>query len=60
MPEENLNVNGVLMGLAQCLLEIFFALLETLFSAVEERIIEKIQEKFPGRSVRKIAINKDA
>ena len=52
MPEENLNVNGVLMGLRSASSKIFFALLETVFSAVEEQAIEKMQEKFPGRYVR--------
>jgi len=51
MPEDRLNVNGVLMGLRHASARISFALLEALFSAIEEQTIEQMQEKYPGRYV---------
>ena len=42
MPESRLNVNGVLMGLRHANARISFALLEVLFSAIEEQTIEQI------------------
>jgi len=52
MPERGLNVNGVLMGLRQANARISSALLQALFSAIEERTIEQIQDEHPGRYVR--------
>ena len=51
MPESGLNVNGVLMGLRQANARISSALLQALFSAVEERTIEQMQDEYPGRYV---------
>lgn len=52
MPENNLNVNGVLMGLRRASAQIFFALLKALFAAIEQLIIKQMLEKHPGRYVR--------
>jgi len=49
MPENGLNVNGVIMSLRQASVQIFFALMKCLFSAVEQIAIEKMIGKFPGR-----------
>ena len=51
MPESGLNVNGVIMGLRNANARISFALLEALFSAVEERTIEQMVDEYPGRYV---------
>ena len=51
VPESELNVNGVLMGLRQAGAEISFALLDTVFAAVEEQTIERMQDEYPGRYV---------
>jgi len=52
MPEDRVNVNGVLMGLRHANARISFALLEALFSAIEEQTIEQMQGKYPERYVR--------
>ena len=52
MPESGLNVNGVLMGLRQANARISSALLQALFSAIEEQTIEQMQDEHPGRYVR--------
>ena len=51
MPENGLNVNGILMGLRQANASISSALLQSLFSAVEEQTIEQMQSEYPGRYV---------
>jgi hypothetical protein len=51
MPESGLNVNGILMGLRQANASISSALLQSLFSAVEEQTIEQMQSEYPGRYV---------
>lgn len=51
MPESGLNVNGVLMGLRPASAEISFALLNALFSAIEEQVIQQMQGEHPGRYV---------
>lgn len=51
MPESGLNVNGVIMGLRQASVQIFFALMECLFSAIEQLTIEGMISKHPGRYV---------
>jgi hypothetical protein len=51
MPESGLNVNGILMGLRQANARISSALLQALFSAVEEQTIEQMQSEYPGRYV---------
>lgn len=52
MPENRANVNGVLMGLRHANARISFALLEALFSAIEEQTIGQMQSKYPGRYTR--------
>ena len=52
MPEDGVNVNGVVMGLRHANARVSFALLEALFSAIEEQTIEQMQSKSPGRYVR--------
>lgn len=52
MPENCLNVNGILLGLGKAMVKIFFALLKAFCCAVEELIIEQMQEKEPGRYTR--------
>jgi len=52
MPEEGLNVNGILTGLGNSMSEIFFTLVKALCSAVEEATIEKMQKEEPGRYVK--------
>ena len=51
MSKKRLNVNGLLMGLCSASPRIFFAFLETLFSAIEKQTIDRIQGKFPERYV---------
>ncbi|MDK2897371.1 MAG: hypothetical protein PWP04_1491 [Candidatus Atribacteria bacterium] len=51
MPESGLNVNGILMGLRQANTRTYSALLQVLFSAIEEQTIEQIQSEYPGRYV---------
>ncbi|MEA1964117.1 MAG: hypothetical protein U9O41_03205 [Candidatus Aerophobetes bacterium] len=51
MPENGLNVNGILMGLRNASSKVSFALLKALFSAIEEQTIEQMQKKFPGRYI---------
>ena len=51
MPESGLNVNGIVMGLRNAVAKISFALLEALFSAIEERTTEQMREEYPGRYV---------
>lgn len=51
MPENKVNVNGVLMGLRHASAKLFFALLKALFSAIEQSIVEQMQEQNPGRYV---------
>ena len=51
MPESRSNVNGVLMGLRNAGARISFALLEALFSAIEEHTIEQMQDEYPGRYI---------
>lgn len=51
MPESGLNVNGVLMGLRHAIAEISFALLNALFSAIEEETIQQMQGEHPDRYV---------
>lgn len=51
MPEDKVNVNGVLMGLRHANARISFALLEALFSAIEQQTIEQMQGNFPERYV---------
>lgn len=52
MPENNLNVNGVLIGLRKASIQIFFALLQALFSAIEQLMVEQMMERYPGRYIR--------
>jgi len=51
MPENGLNVNGILMGLHNVSSKVSFALLKALFSAIEEETIEQMQKKFPSRYI---------
>lgn len=51
MPESELNVNGVLMGLRPASAEISFATLSALLSAVEEQTIQQMQGEHPNRYV---------
>lgn len=51
MPENGLNVNGILMGLRQANASISSALLQSLFSAIEEQRIEQMQSDYPGRYI---------
>jgi hypothetical protein len=52
MPESGLHVNGLIIGLRQASVRIFFALIECLFCAVERLAIEKMMDKEPGRYAR--------
>jgi len=52
MPEDGVNVNGVVMSLRHANARVSFALLEALFSAIEEQTIEQMQSKYPERYVR--------
>lgn len=52
MPESNLNVNGLIMGLRKGSVQIFQALFEGLVAAIEEQTIEQMMDKEQGRYVR--------
>ena len=52
IPENGLSINNVLHQLRKFMAQLFFAILEAIFSAVEYRAIEVLQAAFPGRYVR--------
>jgi hypothetical protein len=52
MPETGMNVNGLVMGLRQASVRIFFALMECLFAAIEELAVARMMADNPGRYVR--------
>jgi len=50
--KNSLNVNSLLYGVSKNMLKIFFAILKGIFNAIEERTIENLQSRAPGRFVR--------
>jgi hypothetical protein len=52
MPDEGLNVNGILSGLGNSMSKIFFTLVKALCSAVEEATVEKMKKEEPGRYIK--------
>lgn len=52
LPEERLTVNGLLAGVKKVMSQIFFIIIKTLLSAIEEREMERLKMKEPGRFVK--------
>jgi len=52
IPENGLSINNLLYQLRKFMAEVFFAILEAIFSAVEQRAIEVLKATVPGRYVR--------
>jgi hypothetical protein len=51
VPEDGLTVNGLVHGLKEHMPRIHFAIMEALFSGIEERAIERMRNQDPGRFV---------
>jgi hypothetical protein len=49
IPDQGLNVNGLLHGLNQSSGPIMLTLVQGLFNAIEEKTIQDLQEKYPNR-----------
>jgi transposase-like protein len=52
IPQNGLSINNLLYQLRKFMAKLFFAILEAIFSAVEQRVIEALKASFPGRYVR--------
>lgn len=51
VPDDGLTVNGLVHGLKEHMPRIHFAIMEALFSGIEERAIERMRNQDPGRFV---------
>jgi hypothetical protein len=52
LPEEKLTVNGLVAGVKKVMNQIFFIIIKTLFSAIEEREIKRLKMEQPGQIVK--------
>ena len=53
VPEDGLTVNGILLGLEEQTPVILNTLLQSIFKALEQRVIHKLRSRHPGRYVLK-------
>jgi len=52
IPENGLKINNLLYQLRKFMPQLFFALLRTIFSAIEQKAIEAVKSSVPGRYVK--------
>lgn len=52
VPEDRLNVNGLLMGLQKASTKIFLVILRAIFQAIEQESTEELQRDHPNRYVK--------
>jgi len=52
IPEKGVKINNIIYQLRQFMSQLFFALLRSIISAIEEKAIEALKASFPGRYVK--------